>query len=859
MDDQVPDLREGLFMDPVLPSYLDSYRTDHMPGNQQASLSGSPLAGGVPVFAILEIANLIGGVLSSLEIDLTLSNIVKLLKGIFINGCPFTAIPRLIGKIASGELSAWISAHRDSPIEEVVRDWIKDVMFDHLGEESQKRSSEVSLEYQNEPGSTPSPSDLDPNPGRDIDIGRPNSGSVDSPVYTNVSQYADTADYDVACVPVSYWKRLYAMGRAFQKRDAAPRFDNLQLTGAPATDLLLNRVPSIYVGDDGLPEATSWQYGTYPMAGGLFKKIVNGVKKVAKGVAKGVSKVMDSPLGSVISAIPVVGNVASVAGNIAKTATKVIDKIEGFTGSSDESDSEPEVRESGSGGVASHKYDKSRSSSTPPSTSIEIAALPTWKAPSVEKYQAPPVSLLSNDPNSAPCIRTQFGLVPILGWRGDVVSEDPMMIAKWNQIVNMRMLRDMGQEIESRGPQLIYRVIQGHWTPIAGDATSVKHSRAARVGGLTSYWAPHTRLTATRRVPIRLAGDPTMEEEKLRAALEKFAPMSTWASDPSLSSPGDDNAFAKMFFQLYSDGDLAPMFSGDSWGESALVSYALNCPFTDRMINRGVPVGAELAAAAVWAMYLVSSSVLNDSQRAEIALSMKSAAMAGLFKNKSIDQLQTYALNGSWPSDKTLREPKVGKNWTRMVALTILYIWNDASGSSSSPFSQAISSVSFPSIDAVTMMKAIMMERSKSASQQAQSTINADAASSKFDAQGKTTAAQADLISALSALGLDPEVAESGASRPFPLDDGSSATDGLWTDEGIGDLWFQAESICRRSTSESQARMIMNSLGIPSSIIARVLQRYYTSVGPDVSCGSRLSLIPLSRQDYLYHSHKELE
>jgi hypothetical protein len=859
MDDQVPDLREGLYMDPVSPDYLDQYLSRSNDPAPVSTLTGSPLAGGIPIYAIFEIASLLGGVLSKLDIDLTLSNIIKLLKGVFINGCPFTAIPRLIGKIASGELASWISSHRDVPIEECLRDWIRDVMFDHLNSDSPRHSSEITgddgasgearaLNPDSEFGGT-----LTQNGGGDYNYGSIggsfNQGPDSAPRQS--SRYDLSSDSDVACVPIAYWKRLYAMGSAFRKRDAAPRFDNLQLTGAPATDLLLNRVPSIYIRSNGMPVNTSWQYGTFPMAGGLFKKLIKGVKKVAKGVAKGVSKVMDSPLGSVISAIPVVGNVASVAGKVANTITKITNKLDG--------NNEVDLEDSGTQDQANTTQlaQTTSQSGTAPNLSqsgiIEINKLPTWRSPKLEKFQAPPLSLLANDPLSCPSIRTPLGDIPLEMVGLDSLCRSVEQREALDEMVAINKLSDICREIDARGPALAYRVIYGNWVPLEGQPVIGPKRRAAKMGGLTSYWAPHSRFTKTRRIPFRLAGDPTIDEEKLGQALSGLATMSEWTGDPSLSTPGDNNEFSKTFFQLYSDGDVSTLFSRDPWDVAGLVSYTLDCPMKDRIESRGAPVGAELAAGIVWAMYLVSSSSLSDRRREEIGESMRSAALSGLFKSKGVDQLQDLALSAKWPTSQQLREPKLGKAWTRMVAATIIYIWNDASGASSSNFAQAISSVCFQSIDAVSLMKAIMMERAKAPSEQVANTIASDIESSKMHRQGTKTDAQNDLAAAMSALGLDPEVAEGeGLTQDFSRPTSCFPAPRSWDEGEIGDLWVQAETICRRSMNEDQARLTMRSIGIPSTIISKVLQQYFSTYTGDQESPYRLSLIPLSRQDYLY-------
>lgn len=858
MDDQVPDLREGFFPDPQDPQEVSKF-------SRSGPLTGNPLAviaEKLGIQALLDVGQaIIETGLDKLGSDFSIGKLGDCLQRVAWNNITPLTLGRIIKAIYDGELTSYIRLHPDENIYDNIINWIAqwywEGVFDDPDSSKMKRDT---------PDSRLGGRDNNPKtiikgiPSRD---GGDGWGDDDLPRHNEDNcccashdrDFYASADYDAAFVPVSYWRHLYSLGRTFRRRDMMPSFSSLAFTGSPSADLLLNRVPKIYIGSDGQPNMEYWRYGSYPLSGGLFscikkaaKKVAGAVKKVGSAVAKGVSKVMDSPLGSVISAIPVVGNVASVAGKVAgviNKVTSVTDKI-GLTGddASSESDQASDAitpnGDSSASGDLGHAMGLIRGDRSDVvlgkngAGQFNVSSVPVWTAAS-EDYSAPPLSLLTGHP-------------------GDVIAFSPTMLDTCSLIgrnslsrcpsgeevvVHLRELADNMRALDHRGP----------W--IARDL-SMRTPNPKGLARTRSYWRTGTRGS---EYPISFAGDPAVGEATAKAGLGGLSPMADWMNVPSLHLPdGAANPYAQTFYQLGSDPGTKSLISHGHLSEQALKSFCLQPPYCSRIKDKSRDISIELVAAVTWAMLLVSSSGLSDSQRQEIADVMSVAAMAGLWTQAQVGDLLGRALKKEWPTASDMKNKQVAVMWTRMLADTIGYVWNEASGATGNTFSVAIASVAAPSREAISGMCELLNPQPPQNAKPDRSVIapNPRNGGSKGD---DATSLLNDLISGE---GLsDPEAINVGDNRwddPSLSDvshhDAFTYPDSL--DYSLSDYWLMASRICRAARSENAARLRMRALRIPDVFISLALQRYY----PTQDAGSApMVCIPLTRKDYMLYSY----
>lgn len=856
MDDQVPDLREGFFPDPQDPQ--DVHRFSH-----SSALSGNPLAviaEKLGIQALLDVGQaIIETGLDRLGSDFSISKLGDCLQRVAWNSITPLTLGRIIKAIYNGELTSYIRLHPNENIYDNIINWIAqwywEGVFDDPGDPKTKHDTFPERESGHDANPKTIikgiPSDYSSDDG--VDGGHAGRNSDSCCCAAHDRDFYASADYDAAFVPVSYWRHLYSLGRTFRKRDLMPSFSSLAFTGSPSADLLLNRVPEIYIGSDGLPNLEYWRYGAYPMAGGLFscikkaaKKVAGAVKKVGSAVAKGVSKVMDSPLGSVISAIPVVGNVASVAGKVAgviNKVTSVTDKI-GLTGddSANSADTKSELNPSDSGAYVS----PSRATGLVrgdqsdvvlgqgESGRINVASVPIWTS-SKEDYSAPPLSLLTGHPGDVVAFSpTMLDTCQLMGWGSATGCPSGEEV-----VVHLRELADNMRALDHRGPWIARRL--SAQLPAKGDSAEPR-----------LYWRTGFRGS---ECPISFAGDPAVGEATAKAGLGGLGPMADWMGVPTLQLPdGASNPYAQTFYQLGSDPGTKALISRGRLSEQALRSFCLQPPYCSRIKDKERDISVELAAAVTWAMLLVSSSGLADSQRQEIVDTMSGAAMAGLWTQSQVGDLLGRALKKEWPTADNMKSKQVAVMWTRMLADTIGYVWNEASGAAGNTFSVAITSVAAPSREAITGMCELLSPASPDRKSSKDNVIapNPGGGNAKGD---EATSLLNDL---LLGEGLnDPEVIDhdDGELSRLPHGDASlpEAPGGTTDlDYTLSDYWLMASRICRASRSENAARLRMRALRIPDVFISLALQRYY----PTQDAGSSpMVCIPLTRKDYMLYSY----
>lgn len=856
MDDQVPDLREGFFPDPQDPQEVNRFA-------HSGTLSGNPLAviaEKLGIQALLDVGQaIIETGLDKLGSDFSISKLGDCLQRVAWNSITPLTLGRIIKAIYDGELTSYIRLHPNENIYDNIVNWIAQWYWEGVFDDPGNPKTKYDPPYSRGSGRDTNPKTIiggipsDSGSGNHDDDGHEGHDGDACCCASHDRDFYASADYDAAFVPVSYWRHLYSLGRTFRKRDLMPSFSSLAFTGSPSADLLLNRVPEIYIGSDGLPNLEYWRYGSYPMSGGLFscikkaaKKVAGAVKKVGSAVAKGVSKVMDSPLGSVISAIPVVGNVASVAGKVAgviNKVTSVTDKI-GLTG--DDSSDAPEAASEAvlpSGGAdenVGHATGLVRGNQSDvvlgrsESGRLNVASVPVWTS-SRDDYSAPPLSLLTGHPGDVVAFAPTM-LDTCLLMDSDSTAKGP---SGEEVVVHLRELADNMKALDGRGPWIARRL-----------STQVPSQRSLTEVG--SYWRIGSRGS---ECPISFAGDPAVGEVTAKAGLGGLGPMADWMNIPTLQLPdGASNPYAQTFYQLGSDPGTKALISRGKLSEQALKTFCLQPPYCARIKDKDRSVSVELAAAVTWAMLLVSSSGLADSQRQEIADAMSLAAMAGLWNQSQVGDLLGKALRKEWPAATDMKTKQVAVMWTRMLADTIGYVWNEASGATGNTFSIAIASVAAPSREAVKGMCELLNP--------APSDSNSPKRNVIAPSPGGGNASGDDATSLLNDLLLgeglsDPEVIDNDSGdqgHPSHADISLPETAENYEnlDYTLSDYWLMASRICRAARSENAARLRMRALRIPDVFISLALQRYY----PTQDAGTApMVCIPLTRKDYMLYSY----
>jgi hypothetical protein len=863
LDDEVPDLREGLFL------------------GGDPSREHAPLVGGLPAIAVgaalsfyWDVAQKIyENISDQYKSGLSLSKLVETMGKLALNLVPGVPLYRVISGIASGDLNRFLDGHRDLDLYDAICAWLAQVA---MGDSAISQTTTPTPPVQHDPMQEPDGPTIE-RPGGGADHHEQDRWCGVSP-----NNWLNSSDDDVAVVPISYWRRLYAMGSCFRKRNRIPNFSNLMFSGSPTTDLLTFRVPSIYIKPNGQITNEFQKYVTAPMAGGLFKKIKNAVKKVggavkkvAQTVAKGVSKVMDSPLGNVIKAIPGVGTVASIAQGAAKVVTKVtgaIDKVKSKVAdikakvASSTSDDKTNGASSQAGGMATGPETGEESASADyisPTANVglketsgggvNISALPKWAAVEDKPYYAPPLSLLTGSIPGIEEDKTGGLLIS-----NDAIPSDLEMLQA-QVAAKLAQLRDYSSELDYKGPLLMARLKgSGPYIVAGGPVRSTQVSLTRRS---SSYWRPHSLTTRLRRVPVRLAGDPDLDKQLIALALAKFEPMAQWTGVPALASDFENtNPFVATYFIANSDKGTRSLMNNGIPHPNALKSYVFECPVISRIEARQQDVCQVIQAAIVWALYLMSCKGLGESQRSQMAALMQQATQAGCFTDKGLDELLRLTVKAEWlPPENTLDKTS-SVTWTRMLAASILYAWYEAGVESTNDFTRAICAVSQPSADAVRIMNGSLSDGSgsvKAGNDDKKMPITSGASQLPTRADSGPS-----ILDKVLRLGDGPSPTEEESwnpirddTRPFSDEIGGAVGPGGWPEEA--DAWLNsracdwqmlAESICRRCSDSEGARIQMLMNHIPSFIISLALQKFFPSI--DASCAP-MSLIPFTRKDYL--------
>jgi hypothetical protein len=857
LDDEVPDLREGMVYEPQDPRLLTG---DVRP------LSGTPWG------LILELAHAIFNKLSDDGHNISMGNLLKALGRLAIMGNGVVVIGRLISAISSGELSRFITDHANEDIYDCITDWYSQFL---LGEKLSNPDLNRGMVNDSDHESFSSTS------GQSIpsDPPLPNvtSGIVQSTCSYNGTPAGYAYDRDYAVVPVKFWRYLYHLGDAFSKKDREPNFSRLALTGSPGTDLLLNRVPSIFIHPDGSYSNDYSRYAYPILCGGLFKKIKNAVKKVGKvvgkvgaAVAKGVAKVMDGPLGGVISAIPVVGNIASVAGKVAKGVTKVIDKVKSVKdkissvkdkvssviGNGD-SESNQGVVESlqphyGNGPSSAdatdrHAYGAASGVEITKNSegAIDISSLPVWSAPSTKKYHAPTVSFLTGDGTLH--LNPHAGLGRTCRYRA---IADPSILTPLDQM-------------RTKAKTAVYS--------LSNVMRSIRHPDF--VSDIDYMKSPSLSwLCSVKTIPYQLAGDPfedvvASEAPHLSDAASYFSMGGLTKTVPS------QNPLLSILMQMYADNDTRKLFALSSGAATvslpALTSYLLNPPYAQRFNERGMQWPIVGLTSVAWALLIASSESLSDESRKEASEIMRRAAESGCFTGKGVDALLTTILKGEWPNiseDRTL-----AKTWVRCLASAIAWMWSEANSTSINALASALTVSFVPSYqitsaflhDFIPKTRTGNANGSENIGGELKSEISRDEAIDKASAiDSPSTQAGKDFDALLTAIREGSSDPKNTAYDTFG-NHSSCFSDMMGSNplrealdpqtcSYIGDMWDAAVMAIKTTSSWQAARMKMMSIGLPASLISTALEKFYGAYDNALTgCGECdfLSIIPLTRED----------
>lgn len=899
MDDQVPDLREGFF-------------TSSQDSSTVSAFAGTPMSG-FPWLMAAELAHaLYDGLVSSLErqgVQLDMQTAMKIAKHLITTGggAPFL---RFLSA-NPGEWTRFWQRHKDAPIADTILDafyqWMTGELVDgyparssgdESNSESGKKGSKESehpelIDDQKQDGND---DDLSWEDIGELNPGADNGTDLTGNIYDS-SQFYNSPDHDGAYVPLSYWRHLYEMGSNFRRRNAIPDFSSLAFTGDPATDLLLNRVPEIYIYPDGRLSRDYWQYGLYPLSGGLFKGIGKALKKVGsavtkgvKAVAKGVSKVMDSPIGGIISAIPVVGNVANVAGRVASTINRVSDTVDAIQGGDsvvDETGAEAEAP-AYTGmvpGVGNSLPRPNQSESAYHPSPISASSLPAWQNSPAEAYQAPTLSLITGDPDNSPVARAarQVGAYVNIIPYGEVKSrlEEELDSARSHLWDVMRRM----EEVERRGPMIMlgWNLAQpkiGSYLPSVSWASGDPKFSKVPIGlkaleGHRCYWSSNRRpryrvgTILSRRA---FAGDPE-SDRVIREALATWAPgaeqLSTYLSLPSLVDMDPSrNIFVMTLRQMIADKKtkvlvqtvIKPNGTTLRANDASLVSFLFD-PSKLRPVSKQLNLDFAnlMLAAATLGCTVATDSMLSSERRADIMKLMSRVATSGAWTGRGLDQMVTFCQKGQWPSTDQLRDSRIARTWARLLSSAILITWLEAGVATASEFSTLV----YPlAADADALVSKVLVTTSP-----ADLTGTSDLATTTTDDGNLDADPDKGMISPESPSGNSGAVRRlrrelNGATREGDddeeelslfhegnLGDDESGSRAPSFDAEASDYWAIASLICSKSFNQSQATAMMIRNAIPPFIINLAIQKFFPCV--DHSDQAPCAWIPLSRKDYL--------
>jgi hypothetical protein len=861
LDDEVPDLREGMVYEPQNPKLLTG--------------DVRPLAG-APWGLMLELAHAIFDRLTSDGHNLSMGTLLKVLGRLAVMGNGIAVIGRLISAISSGELSRFISDHANEDVYDCIMDWYTQFLLGEKLSNPDENPSAGLNEERTDYGGAISP---------DVNT------SSSSPIYPHGVTEPSTEDgvsdlcydRDYAVVPIRYWRYLYRLGDSFNKKDREPNFSRLALTGSPGTDMLLNRVPSIFINQDGSYTNDYSRYSYPLLCGGLFKKIKNAVKKVGKAVgkvgaavAKGVAKVMDGPLGGVISAIPVVGNIASVAGKVAKGVTKVIDKVKsiknkissvkdkiassvgaGSSGSDVENLKEirgdmehedsygPEDNRRAYGAASGVGVTQSSDGS------IDIASLPVWSTSGDARFHAPTVSFLTGDGTLH--VNPHSGIGKVCQFK---VSSDPDLLTDFDRARTQASIS-------------VY--------DLSNTMRNCRHPEFACDWDYGKSPSPEW-LSNLKIIPHQLAGDPF--EEVVSSETPHLSEAASYLGlDGLIKSIPSQNPFLSVLMQMYADNDTRKLFDNAardvSINTAALNSYMLNPPYSQRFTERGMNWPVVGVTSIAWSVLLCSTESLSNEIKREAAEIMRRAAESGCFTGRGIDALLPTIIKGEWPDIASNRS--LAKTWLRSLSSAIAWMWSEANSSGINSLASSLTVCFVPSYQITSAFIHDFLPKARSQGSDGDSDhyteVNnqdmRDKALEKASAiDSKSTTAGKDfdaLIKAMTGGSSDPDhtafdAVGIGSSHGGDIGEFASPRN-MWGDgfsHFQGDMWDAAIMAIKTTASWQAARLKMVSLGLPPSIISTALEKFYgsymTSMG-NADHSNFLSIIPLTREDSINYNY----